>query len=722
MRSAKVRLFRFMSMCLMMTLAFGACGDDKGDEDFICGNGVREGTEECDGADLGGHDCTTLGLGFTGGTLACHSYCLFDTSGCTGGVETCGNGVLDPGEECDGENLGGNTCGDVGNYVGGTLSCNADCTFNTDECQAHEDCGNGVIDEGEDCDGDELGGNTCEDVGDYLGGVLACRNDCTFDVSGCWGGEGASAQIMEARTTADGTVLIPIQGAYVTYMKPEVANDPPGFTVQAELEGPALYINVDPATLDPQPQVGDLVAFTVTQLNTLWAMRHAAAITDWEVHGSGFDVNELVQDITDKTDVISQIQDYDTELVAATVDIVGSFGSAGTGYLSARIETAGISGNDNYLIRLPSALNDNLDLQPGCAVHILGTPLWRYNTVAQVSAWTMDDIAIASCPQPLVTGAIAAEANTVTVTFNRALDPATVQPSHFTFDQGLTASAAVTDGKHVILTTSNQTVSTIYTVTVSGAVQDIGGAGVDQTANQAQFAAFGSGEMFCSDGIDNDGDGYIDCLDADCAGSPDCVWPETLLLWELDADTPGTDDREFIEIFNNTGSAVDFETERYYVLFINGNGNVVYRALRLTGVLPVNGLFLMGNPGVVPTPDLTFPNNTLQNGEDAVLLVRCDGCHDTASTSFPNAMGFAEIGTSPTFTSADGHSATKIDGIAYHNDHADNPTLWSMVGVDKQWNENMNNNGPYESLQRIGPDRWLAVPPTPGVVGMQGID
>src|SRR6185369_17682333 len=34
-----------------------------------CGNGVRETGEACDGADLGGFDCTTLG--FKTGTLAC---------------------------------------------------------------------------------------------------------------------------------------------------------------------------------------------------------------------------------------------------------------------------------------------------------------------------------------------------------------------------------------------------------------------------------------------------------------------------------------------------------------------------------------------------------------------------------------------------------------------------------------------------------------------------
>ncbi len=46
-------------------------------------------------------------------------------------------------------------------------------------------CGNGVIDEGEQCDGAELGGFSCTDLG-YPSGTLACDvATCTYDASGC---------------------------------------------------------------------------------------------------------------------------------------------------------------------------------------------------------------------------------------------------------------------------------------------------------------------------------------------------------------------------------------------------------------------------------------------------------------------------------------------------------------------------------------------------------
>lgn len=45
----------------------------------------------------------------------------------------CGNGVKETGEECDGSDLGGATCSSQG-FSGGTLTCNANCTFNTSQC------------------------------------------------------------------------------------------------------------------------------------------------------------------------------------------------------------------------------------------------------------------------------------------------------------------------------------------------------------------------------------------------------------------------------------------------------------------------------------------------------------------------------------------------------------------------------------------------------------
>jgi hypothetical protein len=63
----------------------------------------------------------------------------------------CGNGILEPGEPCDGGNLGGRTCSTVF-CGGGTLACLPDCSgFDSSECTACPVCGDGVCDLGEDC-------------------------------------------------------------------------------------------------------------------------------------------------------------------------------------------------------------------------------------------------------------------------------------------------------------------------------------------------------------------------------------------------------------------------------------------------------------------------------------------------------------------------------------------------------------------------------------------
>lgn len=145
-----------------------------------CGNGVVDSGEACDGMDLNGQTC--LSLGFTGGTLSCSSDCIMDTSGCENAPE-CGNGILDEGEDCDGSNFGGADCVSLG-FADGVLSCNESCSFDTSGCEAGDDCGNGIIDPGEDCDGGNLGGQSCQGLG-YVGGVLLCDSSCQFDVSAC---------------------------------------------------------------------------------------------------------------------------------------------------------------------------------------------------------------------------------------------------------------------------------------------------------------------------------------------------------------------------------------------------------------------------------------------------------------------------------------------------------------------------------------------------------
>jgi hypothetical protein len=150
-----------------------------------CGNGAIDGTEDCDGAELGGSDCLSVGMGFTSGTLSCATDCTFDTSGCL--LPTCGDGDIDPGEDCDGVVLGGADCVTLGlGFVGGTLTCSGACSFDTSACMLAT-CGDGSIDAGEECDAADLGGLACPDVGMFSGGTLSCTPGCVFDTAACNG-------------------------------------------------------------------------------------------------------------------------------------------------------------------------------------------------------------------------------------------------------------------------------------------------------------------------------------------------------------------------------------------------------------------------------------------------------------------------------------------------------------------------------------------------------
>jgi hypothetical protein len=159
---------------LLLALVLQACGDGNGGGPE-CNNSVLEEGEQCDGDQLGGETCE--GRGYFTGDLACTDQCTFDQSGCS----NCGNGTWDEGEWCDGQDLNGKDCRDLG-YHGGDLACKDNCTFNGEGCYA---CGNNVIEMDEECDREEFGLRTCKTEG-YDGGDLLCTDNCVIDESQCY--------------------------------------------------------------------------------------------------------------------------------------------------------------------------------------------------------------------------------------------------------------------------------------------------------------------------------------------------------------------------------------------------------------------------------------------------------------------------------------------------------------------------------------------------------
>jgi hypothetical protein len=210
-----------------------------------------------------------------------------------------------------------------------------------------------------------------------------------------------TAALGNARASADGAVDIDVPYALVTYVPPLVGtspNDPPGFYVQAETGGSALLVAVDPATLTPVPAVGDQVSFTIGEMATNASERRAAAISDFAVHASGIDVTPLAEDVSSAGDLVINISLYEAELVTFSATISGAFAAAGSGFVSAPIDTAGLVSDPSFKLRVPSTLQASLALVSGCTLKVVATPLRRFNTQTQPHAWVEADIEELNCP------------------------------------------------------------------------------------------------------------------------------------------------------------------------------------------------------------------------------------------------------------------------------------------------------------------------------------
>ncbi len=177
--------FRASLMLTAALWAFSAfsCGGSGGNSGPPCGNGKMDEFEVCDGFNLRGYDCASLGFG--SGRLSCLNDCSnFNTIACSGPL-TCHNNYKDPAEICDGMDMGGATCNSQG-YDGGILRCQDNCSgFDYSGCGAKVVCNDGVRQGDEVCDIFDTGGKDCVSLG-FQGGMLTCKDDCKdYDRSLC---------------------------------------------------------------------------------------------------------------------------------------------------------------------------------------------------------------------------------------------------------------------------------------------------------------------------------------------------------------------------------------------------------------------------------------------------------------------------------------------------------------------------------------------------------
>ena len=155
-----------------------------------CGNGQIDVGEECDPKMELNTGCADLS--FVGGRLSCTADCTYDTSSCEA-PPGCGNGQIDPGEQCDGQFLPSQSC-TFFEFEGGDLKCTAACIFDFTECNGTSDvtCGDGVVDPNEECDGTSFkNGSECKNYESpisrsvYESGTLSCDTSCKIQFDQC---------------------------------------------------------------------------------------------------------------------------------------------------------------------------------------------------------------------------------------------------------------------------------------------------------------------------------------------------------------------------------------------------------------------------------------------------------------------------------------------------------------------------------------------------------
>ncbi|HEX3763332.1 MAG TPA: hypothetical protein VHW23_31775 [Kofleriaceae bacterium] len=89
-------------------------------------------------------------------------------------VAVCGDGLVEQEEACDGDVFAGRTCLTQGFYQG-TLGCTASCTLDTSGCSGA--CGDGIVNGPETCDVAVAVTDSCRKQG-FLGGVPGCAPGC----------------------------------------------------------------------------------------------------------------------------------------------------------------------------------------------------------------------------------------------------------------------------------------------------------------------------------------------------------------------------------------------------------------------------------------------------------------------------------------------------------------------------------------------------------------
>ena len=180
-----------------------------------------------------------------------------------------------------------------------------------------------------------------------------------------------------------------------------------------------------------------------------------------------------------------------------------------------------------------------------------------------------------------------------------------------------------------------------------------------------------------------------------------CLWSQFIfsqevIINEVDCDTPSVDTQEFIELRTQV---VESPLDGYVLVLFNGSSSGAdssYFALSLDGfVTDFNGLFVLGGPELIPSPNYLLFKNFIQNGADAVAVYRA-------------SVEDFEEGTLATIDNL-------VDALVYGTSDPVDQDLLNLLAQTEQIDEDVNGNSDSESMQRNFDGSWFVGTPTPRI-------
>ncbi|MFZ1688196.1 MAG: Calx-beta domain-containing protein, partial [Flavobacteriales bacterium] len=156
----------------------------------------------------------------------------------------------------------------------------------------------------------------------------------------------------------------------------------------------------------------------------------------------------------------------------------------------------------------------------------------------------------------------------------------------------------------------------------------------------------------------------------------------TLVINEIDYDNVGTDDAEWLELYNYGASTLDLTG--FKVEFFNGQNSSVYKTITLaSGTVAAGGYFVIGNNATTPNINLvvTPTSNLIENGSPDAMGLRTPANIMVDAISYEGSVIAPYVeGTGLALASADDNTtaAKVIARVPNGTDSNDNNADWKV--------------------------------------------